>query len=385
MDVARLRGAVFVHGAEDALRRGARHLQGNPPASHRVQHVLQVPAVEGDLRGIALHHRVELAFVAAHFVGARADAELARHAALARRHDQPDDAAPVAREDGGNPRLPLEFVDIHNHARVELRGDELVVVRERALDELRHHLDVVPLEQHLGALRVDAHLHGQGRIADEAGEFAQGPRRHDHLDRLRRRLLQLDIGHGQAEAVGGGEGEPRAVALHVDAGQHRPRIIAGGGELHPFDGPAERLRVEPHGHAVPDLRHAREVGRVHGVDGRIVPRALDAELAAVRRRLERNGGGRQVRHEVADQAGRHGRRARLIHLRAHPGDDRDIEVRRGEPELAVLGLEEDVRDDRDGGPGGHGPADDGEAALEVFLEDLDFHVFTRLIRFADPP
>ncbi len=51
-----------------------------------------------------------------------------------------------------------------------------------------------------------------------------------------------------------------------------------------------------------------------------------------------------------------------------------LEVRRGEFEPPAVGRDEHVRRDGQRRSRGHGPPDDREAALEVFLEDLDFHV-----------
>jgi hypothetical protein len=123
---------------------------------------------------------------------------------------------------------------------------------------------------------------------------------------------------------------------------------------------------------------AREVLGVHGVDRRLVTRALQFHLPAAVRDLQVDGAGRERGYEVADQARGDGRRPLFVDLGTDPGADRDVQVGRDELQPASVRLEENVRDDRKRVARGHCPAHDREPPLEILLEYLDLHVLTRL-------
>ena len=83
--------------------------------------------------------------------------------------------------------------------------------------------------------------------------------------------------------------------------------------------------------------------------------------------------GRQAAHDVGDEPGRDGQRALGLDLAGHPGGDADLEVRGGQAQAAVLGPEEDVREDGQAGAAAHGAADEGEAARQVLLHQGQLH------------
>ena len=83
---------------------------------------------------------------------------------------------------------------------------------------------------------------------------------------------------------------------------------------------------------------------------------------------------RQRVDEVGQELGRDRRRAIGLDLAGHPVGDPDLEIGRGQLETGVLGLEQDVGEDRQRAPVGHGPADDRQAARQVLLHDRKFHV-----------
>jgi hypothetical protein len=53
--------------------------------------------------------------------------------------------------------------------------------------------------------------------------------------------LPGELADGEAEAVGGGQGEPRPVDLHADAGEHRQRVVATSGHRDLRDGRRQLL------------------------------------------------------------------------------------------------------------------------------------------------
>jgi hypothetical protein len=90
-----------------------------------------------------------------------------------------------------------------------------------------------------------------------------------------------------------------------------------------------------------------------------------------------------LRNEVSNESRGDGCGALFIDFRADPCGDGDIKIGSREFKAAAVSLKEDVGRDWQRGARGNGSADDREAALKVFLEELDFHVFTRLIHFED--
>ena len=90
-------------------------------------------------------------------------------------------------------------------------------------------------------------------------------------------------------------------------------------------------------------------------------------------RSTRSPAGSESTRSVRSLAG-HGRRAVRLDLARHPVGDPDLEVGRGQLEAGVLGLEQDVGQDRQRAPVGHGATDDRQAARQVLLHDREFHV-----------
>ena len=91
---------------------------------------------------------------------------------------------------------------------------------------------------------------------------------------------------------------------------------------------------------------------------------LEVDPVAARQRVD----------QVGQQLGRDGRRAIGLDLARDPVGDPDLEVRGGQLEPGVLRLEQDVGQDRQGAPVGHGATDDRQAARQVLLHDREFHV-----------
>jgi hypothetical protein len=83
-------------------------------------------------------------------------------------------------------------------------------------------------------------------------------------------------------------------------------------------------------------REAR-ASRAQG-DLALVARGLEADLAAVG----------QLAHDVVERMRRHRRGARLADLARNGLDDREVHVGRGERDLFLAGVEQHVREDRDG-------------------------------------
>jgi hypothetical protein len=91
---------------------------------------------------------------------------------------------------------------------------------------------------------------------------------------------------------------------------------------------------------------------------RVVGRSPAVWIAGSDLELDLVAGGQRV-HEVGQQPGRDRGRPVLVDLAGHPVRDPDLEVRGGQLEPGILGLEQDVGEHRQGAPTRDGPADDG--------------------------
>ncbi len=239
--------------------------------------------------------------VVADLFGARGDRHLARRAVLAALERDAHDAAAVAREDRRDLRLLQKVLHLDHRAAAPLLGDQAAVVRERPLDQLRHQFDVLQLEQHLGLVRVERHLHRLVLVLQQPVQLRERARRYDHFLLLTGLFLELQVPHRQPEAVGGGQRQHVTFQHQVDAREHRSRIVRRRREHDLGDRLAQRLRVDLQRAAVLDRRDRREVVRVDAADRRLVARAFHLELLRARRQRQLDLVLRQRVHEVREQ------------------------------------------------------------------------------------
>ena len=186
-------------------------------------------------------------------------------------------------------------------------------------------------------------------------------------------LGEGDIGNGEAEAVGRGHRQPGAIGLEVDAGEHGARIIGGGREFDPLDGLAEGLGVELDGDTVADFGDAREVLGVHGVDGGIVAGAFERSWRPFWETSSETvaGGSGETKSPMRREGTVVAPSSSIFApTQAEMEISRSVAASLRRPRVRG---QQDVGRDGEGGAGGDGAPDDRQAALEVFLEDLDFH------------
>ena len=101
----------------------------------------------------------------------------------------------------------------------------------------------------------------------------------------------VQLADGEAEAVGGGQGEPRPVDLHADAGEHRQRVVAAGGHRDLRDGGRQLLG----GDGARQLRHRGQLRVVldrHGGQAEPAAAAVDRGPGPVDDEVDRLGGQR---------------------------------------------------------------------------------------------
>ena len=256
---------------------------------------------------------------------------------------------------------------------VWLCGHDLLVVRELAVDQPADEVDPVEVEEDLVAAA------GQDDL-DRVVDVGQDPRQlvertgRDHDAGLRDGIEDRDGLDRDPVVVGRGERQLVALEPGQDAGQDRPGLVAGGGERGLGQGPAEDVLGDPRGRSLAGGPDRRELVGVDALDVGLEPAAAEVERVAGLE-LEVDPVARRQRvDEVGQELGRDGRGAVRLDLAGHPVGDPDLEVGGGQLEPGVLGLEQDVGQDRQGAPVGDGATDDGQAARQVLLHDREFHV-----------
>ena len=230
------------------------------------------------------------------------------------------------------------------------------------------------MEQDLVAAAGQDDLDRVVDVGQDPGQLVERPGRDDDA-RLRDGVEDRDGLDRDPVVVGGGEGQLVALEPGQDAGQDRPGLVAGRRERGLGEGPAQDVLGDPRGRPL--------AGRVRmaGNSSASMPlmwvsnRPQRRWSVVARPELEVDPvAGRQRVDEVGQQLGRDGRRAVGLDLARDPVGDPDLEVGRGQLEPGVLGLEQDVGQDRQGAPVGHGATDDRQAARQVLLHDREFHV-----------
>ena len=131
--------------------------------------------------------------------------------------------------------------------------NQLVVVGEVALYELRDHLGVLHAEHRVPPGGADGDLHRLLLVPQQTVQVGQGLGWNDGGE-LRHHLGgQPPPVHCQPEAIGCGHGEFAAREFHQNAGQYRAGLLgAGGDEGGPGNGGAELLGVDQDGLALVD-------------------------------------------------------------------------------------------------------------------------------------
>ena len=151
-------------------------------------------------------------------------------------------------------------------------GDELVVVRKGALQQLRHQLHRVAALQtkhDLPLLRGQHDVNRFAVVAEQALELGHRAGWDDDADLLRGRLGQLAVLHCQSEPVGRSHREGALLELDLDARQHRPRFLRSCGESHPANGHPKRGRLYLRHHGVFHRRYGRKLRSIRAVDVRL--------------------------------------------------------------------------------------------------------------------
>jgi hypothetical protein len=159
-----------------------------------------------------------------------------------------------------------------------------------------------------------------------------------------------------------------------DAGQYRSGLIARRGERGLGQGAAQDVLGDPRGRSLAGRPDRRELVRVDALDVGLEAATVQIQRVAGLEREVDTVAGRQRVDQVCQQPGWDGRRAIRLDLAGDPVGDPDLQVRGGQLEPGIFRLEQDVGQDRQGAPVGHGATDDRQTAREVLLHDREFHV-----------
>ena len=173
-------------------------------------------------------------------------------------------------------------------------------------------------------------------------------------------------------AVGGGQGEIGSFDLEEDAGEHRPRLIGGGGHLGLLHG-FQHL-VEGHLEPVTLVwsRAGRKLLGFDALDVGVEAAAAETQGLGGEVELERQFLVGQGRDEVGEQPGGDGGAALVGDLRRHHLSDSDLEVGGGQGKALVGCLDEDVVEDRQGRSCRDRPGDGLKGLAERTRHAADF-------------
>src|SRR3972149_6459653 len=128
-----------------------------------LEDVAQVPRVKRDGRPVAFHGRIDLSLVVPD-VGRRGD----RHRPIALGRDrQLHDVGRRARDDRGQADCLKQLGPLDHRPRRVARGQDLLVIGELPVDEARHDVDALKVEEHLVACRGEDHV---DRVVAGGGE-----------------------------------------------------------------------------------------------------------------------------------------------------------------------------------------------------------------------
>ena len=268
---------------------------------------------------------------------------------------------------------PQELLAVEDGPRRVLLRHDLLVVRELAVDQPAHEVDAVEVEQDLVATAGQDDLDRVVDIGQDPGELVEGAGRDDDA-RLGDGVEDRDGLDRDPVVVGGRQGQLVALEPGQDPGQDGSSLVARRGERRLVERPSQDVLGDARGRALAGGLDRRELLGVDALDVGLEPTAAEVERLA-RAQLEVDlVAGRQRVDEVGQELGRDGRRAVGLDLAGHPVGDADLEVRGGQLQPGVLGLEQDVGQDRQGAPARHGTADDGQAARQVLLHHRESHV-----------
>ena len=246
------------------------------------------------------------------------------------------------------------------------RRQDLLVVRELAVDEAADEVDALEVEDDLVLGRCQDDVDGIVAVRQHALELVVRAGR-DHDRRLLDRIQGGQRLDRDAVVVGGRERQPVALEASQHAGQDRSRLVGRGGEDDLREGLLQRPLADARRGPLPGRGDDRELV---GVDAaQVRPLAATAEVergGAVGLEVDPLAGWQRV-DDVRDQPGRDRQAAIGLDLAGHPVADADLEVRGGQPEARILGPEQDVGQHRQRAPRADGSADDLEAASQVLL------------------
>ena len=366
---------VALGGLEDAGAGGGGCLEGHLPPLEDLENVLEVAAVEGDLGlGAFEQDGVNLILVVPDGFRFGGDDGLAGPAVFGVGfHLHPDDVAAVPGEDGGAAGGAKEVGEIEYGPGGEGLGYELLVVGEGPLEQLGHQFHTLGAKEDLSPRGSHHHLDRVVAFTENPGEFVESAGRDDDLDGGFDGLDKRAMLDGQPETVGGGESEVVFLQLDLDAGEDGTGLLGGGGEGDPGDGITESLGMNLGSDSVIDGGDGGEFAGIGAVDVGIVASAGDLKESAAGGQLQVDPLAGKGADELAQETGGNGDGAFLLDAGADPGGDGDFQVGGRELQHGLLGAEQDVLGDGQGGTGGNGPSDQGQSSAKVFLQTGKLH------------
>jgi hypothetical protein len=232
-----------------------------------------------------------------------------------------------------------------------IAGNDLLIVREIAVNQLRHQHNVGELEEYLVAGGGDGDDDRLFLLAADAPQFDQRPGGDDNAKGIGDGLGQRDGAHREAEPVGGGQRELRVLELCQDAGEDRAALVGGGGEGNLLNRRAQHVWLDGDASFTLWHRHDGELLRVNALDVRLTAASVQVECLRAHDQFHIHLLRRQRIDQVNECASRNGSRSLVLHLGPDPAVDADFQVGGGKFEPSGVGRQEHVAEHRQRGAG----------------------------------
>ena len=164
--------------------------------------------------------------------------------------------------------------------------------------------------------------------------------------------------------------------LRLHTGQNGTALICGCGKDYLFDHSPEdigfQMEIVSAANGL-DRGHSGKIAGIHPFDVGFVASAFQVERLTPFRELHVNLAGGQGIDKLSQQACGNGDAAFFLNPGADPAVDADFQVGGGKLQTSVVAFQQDVRQDGQGRPAGHRPANRRKPLRQILLQATDLH------------
>ena len=260
--------AVVPDDLHDPRRQRATELERDLRRHEALEGVRDETGVERDGGRLSLHGRVDPAGVVPDLRGVRRDHErrIARGVHLETKH-----VRGVAGEIRSEACRFEELFALRQHSGRVARRDDLAVVGELTLDDPRHQVRLVGMEDDLALVWGHQDVHRLVVVVlEDPRDLEEALRRDDHLDGWIDAVEEACVTHREPVGIRGGHRHHLAGERREDSGQDGTRVVGRRDEGDFADHPPQRRLSHPGRRLVGNLRDDRELFSIHAFDVRLV-------------------------------------------------------------------------------------------------------------------